>query len=116
MFLIRMGLTSNDLNIQFTTSTCRGILAILQQFPKQATSRNITLYEASFAVNGPLLWNILPADVRFQTKLEPFKISLSKFLNTVPDEPSVIAYATGHSNSLRCLRREDGYCNGDWQL
>ena len=116
MFKIRMNLTSNDLNIQFTTSPRRGILAILPQFPKQAAARNITLFEASFAVNGPLLWNILPPDVRYQTKLEPFKINLSKFLDTIPDEPPVTGYATGHYNSLRCLRKEGGSRNGDWPL
>ena len=116
MFKIRMNLTSNDLNIQFATSPRRGILAILPQFPKQAAARNITLFESSFAVNGPLLWNILPPDVRLHTKLEPFKISLSKFLDTVPDEPPVTGYVTSHYNSLRRLRKEGGSRNGDWPL
>ena len=49
------------------------------------------LREQSFQVNGPQLFNCLPATVRNMTKctVEEFKAKLDTFLEKVPDEPSM---------------------------
>ena len=50
-----------------------------------------SLREQSFQVNGPKLFNCLPAAVRNMTKctVEEFKSKLDTFLEKVPDEPSM---------------------------
>ena len=50
-----------------------------------------TLKEQTFKVNGPRLFNSLPAFLRNMTKcpLEDFNMKLDKYLSRIPDEPSV---------------------------
>ena len=50
-----------------------------------------TMKDQTFQVHGPQLFNCLPASIRNMTKcpLEDFKLKLDKFLEKVPDEPSV---------------------------
>ena len=64
------------------------------QIPKiqtQARKGVQNLREQSFQVNGPQLFNCLPATVRNMTKctVEEFKAKLDTFLEKVPDEPSM---------------------------
>ena len=112
MFKIKMQLTSNDLNINFKTSPLKGITAILPPFPKHASSKNRSLYESSFAVRGPSLWNLLPKDARSQTKLDAFKISISHFLATLPDQPPVSGYTTTNDNSISSWMNSGGHLYG----
>ena len=116
MFKIHNNLTSNDLNLQFTTSDRRGSIAILPQIPKQASAKCLSLFESSFAVKGPKLWNAIPKDTRNETKLERFKISLSKFLDSIPDQPPVTGYTTRNNNSILSHRSDGGSQHGDWPL
>ena len=56
-----------------------------------------TLREQTFQVNGPQLYNILPANVRNMTRcsIDDFKMKLDKFLEGIPDEPSVRGLTPG---------------------
>ena len=112
MFKLKMQLTSNDLHIQFKTSPLKGITANLPAFPKHASTKNRSLFETSFAVRGPTLWNLLPKDTRSQTKLDAFKISLSHFLATLPDQPPVSGYTTTNDNSISSLMNSGGHLYG----
>ena len=97
----------NDLNIQFTFSDRLGIKAKLQCIPRKSPRSIKSLYDKSFAIKGPKLWNILPKEVNQQTELESFKISLSKFLTTFPDTPPVAGYMPQNGNSLLDYNRKN---------
>ena len=56
------------------------------------------LYEYSFAVKGPMLWNRLPKHVKGALTLSAFKGSLGDFLNQIPDMPP----STGYSAIQEC--------------
>jgi hypothetical protein len=59
------------------------------------------MYDTSFAVLGPMLWNLIPANVSSGKDLEDFKIELNKdFLSKMPDKPPVKGYSCENNNSL----------------
>ena len=100
-------ISPNDLNIQFTTSDRLGIKAKLQDSPKSSSRAMKSMYDRSFAIRGPRLWNILPKEVNSKTTLESFKISLSEFLDKFPDTPPVAGYSTQNGNSLLEYNRKN---------
>ena len=51
-----------------------------------------SIYENSFGVIGPRLWNILPYDVSVAESLETFKNKMAKFVRNLLDEPPVRGY------------------------
>ena len=59
-----------------------------------------TLYDQSFSVIGPTLWNCIPAELTTVESESSFKVRLSKFLYSLIDEPPVTGYMRLHSNSL----------------
>ena len=65
---------------------------------KSSTLRNQSLYDSSFAVMGPRLWNILSSHLHHIVYLQQFK--LTEFLNIFPDIPAVSGYCCANSNSL----------------
>ena len=67
---------------------------------KASSSRNQTLYDNSFGVFGPRLWNIIPSHLYPIADLQQFKIKLTEFLNSFPDEPPVSGYSCTNRNSL----------------
>ena len=56
-----------------------------------------TIKEQTFQVNGPQLFNTLPSSVGNTTKcsVNEFKMKLDKFLEGIPDEPSVSGLTPG---------------------
>ena len=114
MFKILKNDVPNNLNIQFVNSERKGLQAIIPPFPKNASGKNITLYEDSFAVKGPKLWNLLPTDTRDKDTLDRFKVSLSRFIDQFPDQPPVSGYTTTNSNSLLDWRNHGGHRHGSW--
>ena len=66
---------------------------IIPQFNKHAKASVKTMREQTFQVNGPKLFNSLPAKLRNMTRcsLDDFKLALTK----VPDEPSVSGLTPG---------------------
>ena len=83
----------------------RGRECILPPISRRASSSVKQLREASLAVKGQKLFNILPPHIRNITgcTVESFKRRLDSFLGTVSDEPQIPGYTAqrrAESNSL----------------
>ena len=95
------GLTPNDLGLSFSDSKRQGIKANIPALPRNCKDSAKTLYDSSFAVTGPRLWNGIPESVKCHTKMEGFKNALNMFLRKrVKDHPPTVGYVTPHSNSI----------------
>ena len=96
-------LTNNDIGISFTdteNSSRSGISATVPPVPRKVPSKVATLYENSFAVQAPKLWNCLPKNVKGALTLSSFKGSLGEFLNQIPDMPPTTGYTGVNHNSI----------------
>ena len=69
MYKVLQDLSPNDLNIQFHYSDRRGIQAAIPPLRRRASCRAQQQYDASFAVTGPRLWNMLPKSTTLQPTL-----------------------------------------------
>ena len=87
-------------DIKFKMTPRNGIITVIPPLAKSSTLRNQTLYDRSFAVQGPKLWNKVPNTVKTAQSFDSFKISLPKFLALIPDNPPVSGYSCSWSNSL----------------
>ena len=90
----------NDLSVRFMAPSRRGIKSVVPSLNRQSSRRNQTLYDNSFAVLGPRLWNTLPAKLTEITEKETFKHHLTKFILSFPDEPPVRGYSRSNGNSI----------------
>ncbi len=90
----------NDLNIQFSAPTRHGIGAKVPALSKSSSARHQSLYDSSFAVLGPRLWNTLPSHLPEIADPIVFKQKLTNFLLTIPDKPPVSGYCCANNNSL----------------
>ena len=71
----------------------RGLLCRVPSFGTTARSRFATIREASFAINGPRLFNSIPAELRDYTgSVDSFKRQLDIFLSSVIDKPPLPGY------------------------
>ena len=101
MWKIRHGLCPNDLQISFSESNGRsGPLAIIPSLVRSSRAAHQTLYDNSFAVVGPKLWNILPASIKNEDTIHSFKAAVYTFCSSFPDNPPVIGYTPQNRNSL----------------
>ena len=100
MWKICHNLAPSCCNIKFHVTSRHGVIANIPTLSKSSSARNQTLYDRSFAVLGPKLWNKVPSNVRAAATLEAFKISLSNFLALIPDNPPVAGYSCSWSNSV----------------
>ena len=91
---------NNDLNIRFYDSPRHGTTAVVPSLHPNSNHKARTLYDLSFAVKGPQLWNIVPKDIKAANSLNSFKEKLDMFLFRVPDRPPVCGYITQNNNSL----------------
>ena len=93
-------------NVQFRTISRLGIQAVVPGLIPNTRATNRSLYDQSFSVIGPTLWNALPGQLTTIQSGTMFKNKLSKLINLLPDEPPVSGYVRAHSNSLpEVLRR-----------
>ena len=90
----------NDLQIQFSVPSRHGIKALLPSLAKSSSQRNQSLYDSSFAVMGPRLWNIIPGHLHSVADPMQFKFKLTEFINRIPDKPPVSGYSCANRNSL----------------
>ena len=97
----------NDINARFMAPSRRGIQCVVPPLNRQSSRRNQTLYDNSFAVLGPRLWNTLPAELTQLTGKEAFKHRLTKFMFSFPDEPAVSGYSSSNGNSML------NWCSGE---
>ena len=93
-------LVSNDLNIGFYDNRRLGIMAHIPPIITNGNAKAKTLYDYSFAVFGPRLWNLVPKKVKEATSLFAFKSQLDDFLKTIPDRPPVHGYTCQNNNSI----------------
>ena len=98
LFKILSDLAPNDLNIKFTSSDRRGILAVVPSLSRTCKSKIQSLYDSSFAVFAPRLWNSLPKRIRDEETFEKFKAALTRHCLAFPDEPPISGISS--SNSL----------------
>ena len=100
MWTILHGLTSNDLQVQFTVNPRLGNLAKVPSFRKKISAAHQTLHETSFSVMGHTLWNCLP------TKRDSFKRQMTAFMLSVPDKPPIRGFTSPNSNSILDWRND----------
>ena len=97
MYKICHNLTDNDLNIIFTKTKRRETTAIVPPIARGSSCRAQSLYDCSFSVMGPRLWNKLPNDVRRKNSFDSFKAALTKMMLSLPDRPPVQGYPSRNS-------------------
>ena len=90
----------NCCKIEFIETFRHGTKAVIPSLTKCSSPRNQTFYKSSFAVRGPKLWNKVPVAIKAEKTFDGFKVSLSKFLALIPDNPPVSGYTCSWSNSL----------------
>ena len=91
---------SNDLEICFNENARLGPHATIPPLVSSSSGKAQTLFDNSFSVKGPQLWNIVPKDIKLIVKLELFKIHLDKWLLKFPDRPPVYGYIAQNNNSV----------------
>ena len=89
-----------DIKFKVTSRNGITIIAVIPPLAKSSTLSSQTLYDRSFAVQGPKLWNKVPNTVKTALSFDSFKISLLQFLALIPDNPPVSGYSCSWSNSL----------------
>ena len=109
MWKILHGVSPNDLGIVFRNSSRNGLVAVVPSLKRGSSVRNQSLYDSSFAVMGPRLWNIIPANIKTLDNFLAFKERVSQFSMNFPDQPPISGYTCSNSNSLiewnSCSRR-----------
>ena len=98
--------TSNNVNIQFVLRPRFGNLASIPPTRRTSSAANQSLYDNSFAVMGPKLWNAMPYHLNVISDLEQFKNQLTKFMLSLPDTPPIRGHISLNSNSLLCWRND----------
>ena len=101
----------NNIDVKFNDNGRLGIKAVVPSLKRSSYAKAQSLYDNSFAVKGPKLWNILPKFVKEQNTLQGFKISLQKFLDGISDQPPVFGYTTPNNNSLLSWQKLYNYSN-----
>ena len=97
-------------NIQFRPLSRLGIKAILPSLSLNVSgsASNQSIYDASFSVVGPKLWNSLPGNVTTIESESKFRSQLTNLLYKLEDAPPTSGYMRAHDNSLpNVLRRAD---------
>ena len=102
MWKVIYGNYTNDLNFQYRLSDRRGLIVLVSPV-RNINSRVQTLYDNSFAVMGPQLWNRLPKDISLISTFSTFKIKVDKFLSSIPDKPPIQGYPYTNNNSLLAI-------------
>ena len=100
MWKILHNLVPNCCDIKFKMTARNGAIAVIPPLSKTSSLKNQSLYDKSFAVQGPILWNKVPQTIRAVETFDAFKRSLSDFLVSIPDNPPVAGYSCCWSNSL----------------
>ena len=91
---------SPNCGIQVINSDRRGREIQIPQI--KGNGKYQTLRAGSFQVHGAKIFNSLPKSIRNLTKIsvEEFKLSLDKFLQTLPDEPKLPGYIPSGCNQV----------------
>ncbi len=98
--------TSNDINVQSVHRPRFGNLAVIPSTRKNSSAANQSLFDNSFSVMGPKLWNAMPYHLNVISDKELFKCQLTQFMLSLPDTPPIRGYTPQNSNSLLCWRND----------
>ena len=109
MWKLLHNLVPNDLNVEFYHRERLGWRARIPVLFERSRQSSKTIFDASFAVNGPKLWNILPKSVNSAVTLDSLKVHLGAFLESVPDCPPTSGYTAANANSML------NWCNDNQQ-
>ena len=90
----------NDIGIQFSVTLRHGQKAVVPSIAKSSSQRNQALHDNSFAVTGPRLWNVIPIHMHTIEDPMQFKVALTNFVKSFPDEPPAPGYSRRNGNSL----------------
>ena len=90
----------NDIGIQFSVTLRHGQKAVVPSIAKSSSQRNQALHDNSFAVTGPRLWNVIPTHMHTIEDPMQFKVALTNFVKSFPDEPPAPGYSRRNGNSL----------------
>ena len=93
-------ISPNDINIKFRPARRLGVQALVPSLISTSSATNQSIYDRSFAVVGPRLWNVLPRSLTTLSSAAQFKSSLTGWIRGLMDEPPVAGYVRGHSNTL----------------
>ena len=97
------GISPNDIHLQTVVSGRRGVRVKVPPLNRTATAHCQSLYDNSFGVVGPKLWNTIPTKLTHITNQTTFKTALSKYLAQIPDHPPIQGIAS--ENSLLDMNR-----------
>ena len=101
VYKILKGLAPNDIQLKSYEHIRLGTLCCIPPLIKNAPLYAKSIYDNSFAVTGPKLWNILPRSITSAPSLKSFKSRLTyHIMSTYPDLPPVTGYPTPNTNSL----------------
>ena len=106
MWKLLHGQTSNDLDVQFYKRSRFGTLSKVPSMCRGSTLGHQSLYDNSFAVKGPKLWNSVPYHLNSIEEFATFKTKLTTFILSIPDNPPVKGYTAPNSNSLLAWRMD----------
>ena len=128
MWKILYGKTSNNFEDSFVSRPRLGNLAVVPSKSKTSSAANQTLFDSSFAMQGPILWNAMPHHLNTIQDLKQFKSKLIQiqFLLSIPDKPPIRGWNppkrtlcfSGRTNVDLCrcgvIRESDGLVKS-WQ-
>ena len=101
LWKIWQGAVPNDLDIQFYDHTRLDTRCKIPAIKRNSTTLSRSIYDHSFAVRGPKLWNAIPKNIKCAPSFEVFKSKLtSHLMSIIPDFPPVPGYTTPNSNSI----------------
>ena len=87
-------------NISFRPPSRLGVQAVIPAINARGRSAHRTLYDESFFVVGPTLWNSLPSGLTTIQTMSKFKTGLDILIDALPDDPPVTGYVRAHNNTL----------------
>ena len=73
----------------FSAPSRLGIQGQVPRISRYSSLRNQSLYDNSFAVIAPRVWNTFPGHVHQLADTQNFKNKLTDYLNSIPDNPPV---------------------------
>ena len=89
-----------EMTVQFRPESRLGIQAIVPPLIHSSRQCHRTIYENSFAVNGPRMWNAMPASLSKIDSENSFKIKLTNYLFSLEDKPPITGYVRSNNNTL----------------
>ena len=80
MWKILNNVSPNDINIKFRPTGRLGVQAVVPSLVSTSSAANQSIYDRSFAVFGPWLWNVIPREIAVFSSAVQFKSSLTGWM------------------------------------